>query len=159
MRILACFFLYGLLIQTPLAKEFAIDDAFIVSLPADGKERALSDQAENAPDSIRQKFRSDSFHLSIYRWSDIEPHTPLKQIPKQWARSKEWATVSAISEGKTDSGIPYVRFNTRIIQDNRRPFDSVMTVLRSSTDQAFMFQMWGDPKTVDATLNSIRFAN
>lgn len=159
MRTLACLFLYGLLIQTPLAKEFAIDEAFIVSLPPDVKERPLSERPDNAPDSIRQKFRTDSFHLSIYRWSDIKPHTPLKQIPKQWAQSREWATISAISEGKTDSGIPYIRFHTRINQDNRRPFDSVMTVLRSSTGKAFMFQMWGDPKVINATIQSIRFVN
>ena len=63
---------------------------------------------------------------------------------------------SAISEGRTDSGIPYVTFRTRIVRDERRPFDSTMTVLRSPNGEAYMFQMTGDKKAIDAIRKSIK---
>lgn len=62
-----------------------------------------------------------------------------------------------MSEGKTASGIPFVVFNTRIVRTNRPPFDSVMTVLRSSTGEAYMFQMTGDTTVIDDIRKSTRY--
>lgn len=92
----------------------------------------------------------------MYRWSNVKPDLPLGQVPRQWAQGKDWVSVSDVSEGKTDAGIPYVTFKTRIVRDERRPFDSVMTVLRSSTGEAYMFQMTGDTQTINTVLKSIK---
>lgn len=144
------------LIHTSSGKEFAVSDAFIISLLDTAKEQSRSPQSDDHPDTILPKYYGDSFQLSIYRWPNVTPSVPLKHIPEQWRKNKEWASVSGIAEGKTNSGIPYVTFNARIVRDERRPFDSVMTVLRSANGDAFMFQMTGDTKAIDAICKSIK---
>jgi len=92
----------------------------------------------------------------MYRWPDVKASVPLKGIPEQWAKNKKWASVSSINEGRTDSDIPYVTFKTRIVEGDQRPFDSFMTVLRSATGSAYMLQMVGDTKAIDAIRKSIK---
>jgi len=107
---------------------------------------------------LNHNFRSylDSFWLGIYRWPNVKADSPPNQIPEQWKQGKEWALISEIVEGSTASGIPYVTFKARMVRDGREPFDSIMTVLRSSSGAAFMFQMTGDAETIDAIRKSIR---
>ena len=156
MRILLLVFTCLNLIHASSCKDVVVADIFIISLPDTAKEQQRSAHLGNIPDTILQKYSDALFQLSMYRWPNIEAAVPLKQIPEQWTQNKKWALVSGISEGKTDSGIPYVTFNTRIIRDERRPFDCVMTVLRSSTGQAYMFQTIGETKTIDAIRKSIK---
>jgi hypothetical protein len=144
------------LLQASSGKDVAVADTFIISLPDTAKEQSRSQQSDNVPDTILRKYSAASFQLSTYRWPNVKPDVPLNQIPEQWKNNKEWASVSSISEGKTDSGILYVTFRTRIVRDGRPPFDSEMTVLRASTGEAFMFQMTGDAKAIDAIRKSIR---
>lgn len=144
------------LLQAAFGKDVAVADAFLVSLPGTAKEQARSSQSGNVPDSILPRYSDASFQLSMYRWSNVKPDLPLGQVPRQWAQGKDWVSVSDVSEGKTDAGIPYVTFKTRIVRDERRPFDSVMTVLRSSTGEAYMFQMTGDTQTINTVLKSIK---
>lgn len=138
-------------------KDVAVEKAFVLSLPHTAKERSRSPQGENYPDTILAKYFGDSFQLHIYRWPNIKASVPLDQIPGQWIQNKKWASLCGISEGRTDAGIPYVTFNTRIVRDNRPSFDSVMTVLRSTTGEAYMFQMTGDTTVIDAIRKSIRY--
>ena len=144
------------LIHVSSGKEVAVGDAFTISLPDTAKEQTRSLHSYGLPDTILPKYHDDSFQLYMYRWPSVKPSVPLNQIPEQWAKNKEWASVSAITEGKTDTGIPYVTFKTRIVKDQRRPFDSDMTVLRSSSGEAYMFQMTGDRKTISAIRNTIK---
>jgi len=144
------------LIHSSSGNDVVVTDTFIVSLPDTAKKQTRSAQSTGIPDTILDKFGDASFQLSIYRWPQVKADVPLKQVPEQWAQNKEWASVSDISEGKTDSGIPYVTFKTRIVRDERRPFDSTMTVLRSPTGTAYMFQMTGDTKAIDAIRKSIK---
>lgn len=144
------------LIHSSSGNDVVVTDTFIVSLPDTAKKQTRSAQSTGIPDTILDKFGDASFQLSIYRWPQVKADVPLKQVPEQWAQNKEWASVSDISEGKTDSGIPYVTFKTRIVRDERRPFDSTMTVLRSPTGAAYMFQMTGDTKAIDAIRKSIK---
>ena len=143
------------LIHASFGKDVTVGDAFIISLPDTAKEQTQSQHSYGFPDTILPKYHDDSFQLFMYRWPAMKAY-PLNRIPQQWATNKEWASISAITEGTTDSGIPYVTFTTRIAEDNRRPFDSVMTVLRSSTEEAYMFQMTGDKKAIDAIRKSIK---
>jgi len=144
------------LIHSSSGNDVVVTDTFIVSLPDTAKKQTRSAQSTGIPDTILDKFGDASFQLSIYRWPQVKADVPLKQVPEQWAQNKEWASVSDISEGKTDSGIPYVTFKTRIVRDERRPFDSTMTVLRSPTGTAYMFQLTGDTKAIDAIRKSIK---
>lgn len=144
------------LIHPSSGKDVAVEDAFIVSLPDTAKKQTRSVQSTSIPDTILDKFGDASFQLSIYRWPHVKADVSLNKIPEQWTQNKEWASVSAISEGRTDSGIPYVTFRTRIVRDERRPFDSTMTVLRSPNGEAYMFQMTGDKKAIDAIRKSIK---
>lgn len=144
------------LIHASFGKDVAVADAFILALPDTAKEQNRPRQDADYPDTILEKYHGTSFQLNMYRWPNVNASVPLKLIPEQWAKNKEWASVSEIVEGLTDSGIPYVTFNTRMVRDERPPFDSMMTVLRSSTGEAFMFQMTGDTKTIDAIRKSIR---
>jgi hypothetical protein len=144
------------LINLSSGNDVAIGDAFFVSLPESARKQTQSAQSASIPDTILEKFSDASFQLSIYRWPKVKADVALKQIPEQWTQNKEWASASDISEGKTDSGIPYVTFKARILREGRQPFDSVMTVLRSSTGEAYMFQMTGDTKTVDLVRKSIK---
>jgi len=136
--------------------DVTVDKAFVLSLPDTSKERSRSPRGENDPDTILNKYFGDSFQLHIYRWPHIKASVPLDQIPESWVHNKKWASVSGVSDGKTDSGIPYVSFNARIIRDNLPAFESVMTVLRSPEGEAYMFQMSGDRKAIDAIRNSIK---
>lgn len=138
-------------------KDVAVEEAFVLSLPDSAKQGLRSPQGENYPDTILAKYFDDSFQLHMYRWPSIKGSVPLDQIPGQWIQNKKWVSVSGISEGKTDSGIPYVTFNARIVRDNRPAFDSVMTVLRSPTGEVYMFQMTGDTTAIDAIRKSIRY--
>jgi len=156
MRNLLLFFAFFSLLDLSSGSDVAIGDAFIVSLPDTAKKQTRSAQPTSIPDTILDKFSDASFQLSIYRWPQVNADVPLKQVPEQWTQNKEWASASDISEGRTDSGIPYVTFKTRIVRDERRPYDSEMTVLRSSTGEAYMFQMTGDTKTIDAVRKSIK---
>jgi len=144
------------LLQASSGEDVAVADAFIISLPDTAKEQSRSQQSDNVPDTILRKYSDASFQFSMYRWPNVKVDVPLKQIPKQWKKNKEWASVSDISEGKTNSGIPFVTFNTRIVRDSRPPFDSVMTVVRAPTGEAFMFQLTGDAKAIHAIRKSIR---
>jgi len=144
------------LIHSSSGNEVAVADAFIVSLPDTATKQARPAQSASIPDTILDKFSDASFELSIYRWPQVKADVPLKQVPEQWAQNKEWASVSDISEGKTKSGIPYVTFKTRIVRDERRPFDSTMTVLRSQAGKAYMFQMTGKTTAIDAIRKSIK---
>ena len=144
------------LIRASSGKDIDVADTFIISLTDTAKKQSRSAQSASIPDTILDKFSDASFQLSIYRWPQVKADVPLKQVPEQWAQNKEWVSVSHISQGKTDSGIPYVTFNTRMVRGERPPFDSVMTVLRSSTGEAYMFQMTGETKTIDAIRRSIK---
>ena len=144
------------LIHASFGKDVAVGDAFTISLPDTVKEQTRSQHSYGFPDTILPKYHDDSFQLFMYRWPDVKPTVPLNQIPELWAKNKEWASVSDITEGKTDAGILYVTFKTRIVEDQRRPFDSVMTVLRSSSGEAYMFQMTGDGGTIDAIRDTIK---
>jgi hypothetical protein len=156
MKHLLLVFAFLSLIHPSSGNDVAVADAFIVSLPDTAKKQTRSAQSAIIPDTILDKFSDDSFQLSIYRWPQVKADVPLKKIPEQWTQNKKWASVSAISEGRTNSGIPYVTFKTRIVRDERRPFDGIMTVLRSPTGAAYMFQMTGDTKAIDAIRNSIK---
>lgn len=138
-------------------KDIAVEDAFVLSLPDTAEERSRSPQGKNYPDTILDKYSGESFQLHTYRWPNIKGSIPLDQIPGRWIQNKKWASVSGMSEGKTASGIPFVVFNTRIVRTNRPPFDSVMTVLRSSTGEAYMFQMTGDTTVIDDIRKSTRY--
>jgi len=138
-------------------RDVSVDDAFRITLPDSSIERTRVTNSEKLPNTILAKYHNDAFNLSMYRWSTINASVPLDQIPYQWKKNKEWASVSNVSEGKTDSGIPYVTFNTRITQGARPHYDSVMTVVRSEKGDAYMFQMTGDPKILEAIRQSIRF--
>ena len=144
------------MISPSLGKDVAVGDAFTVSLPDTAKEQTRSQHSYGFPDTVLPKYHDDSFQLFMYRWPEVKASALLNQIPEQWAKGKAWASISAITEGKTESGIPYVTFNTRMVRDERPPFDSVMTVLRSSTGEAYMFQMTGDKKAIDAIRKSIK---
>ena len=156
MKHLLLVFAFLSLIHSSSGNDVAVADAFIVSLPDTAKKQARSTQSASLPDTILDKFSDASFQLSIYRWPQVKADVPLKQVPEQWAQNKEWVSVSHISQGKTDSGIPYVTFNTRMVRGERPPFDSVMIVLRSSTGEAYMFQMTCETKTIDAIRRSIK---
>lgn len=156
MKYLLLAFAFLSLIRSSSGYDVDLADAFIVSLPDTAKKQSRSAQSASIPDTILDKFSDASFKLSIYGWPQAKADVPLKKIPEQWTQNKEWASVSAISEGRTDSGIPYVTFKTRIVRDERQPFDSVMTVLRSPTGAAYMFQMTGDTKAIDAIRKSIK---
>ena len=156
MKYLLLVFAFLSLIHSSSGNDVAVADAFIVSLPDTAKKQTRSAQSARIPDTILDKFSDASFQLSIYRWPQAKADVPLKKIPEQWTQNKEWASVSAISEGRTDSGIPFVTFKTRIVRDERQPFDSIMTVLRSPTGAAYMFQMTGDMKAIDAIRKSIK---
>ena len=138
-------------------REVSVDNAFTVSIPDTSVERTRSNDTQNLPDTILSKYYNNAFQLSMYRWSAIKASVPMDQVPYQWIKHKKWASVSEVSEGKTDSGIPYVSFKTRITQDSRPHYDSVMTVVRSDKGEAYMFQMTGAPKTLEAIRKSIRF--
>ena len=138
-------------------RDVSVEDAFKITLPDSSIERTRVTNSEKLPNTILAKYHNDAFNLSMYRWSTINASVPLDQIPYQWKKNKEWASVSNVSEGKTDSGIPYVTFNTRITQGARPHYDSVMTVVRSEKGDAYMFQMTGDPKTLEEIRKSIRF--
>jgi len=142
--------------QTSFCKDVVLAGIFVVSLPDTAKEQHKNLRPDSHPDKDLPRYSDASFQLSVFRWPNIKPCLPLKQIPEEWTKNKEWASVSNISEAKTDSGIPYVTFNTRIIRDNRPPFDSVMTVLRAPNGEALMFQMTGEVKSINAILKSIR---
>lgn len=138
-------------------KDIAVEDAFTFSLPDTAKERARPTGDTRYPDTVLSKYYCDDFQLSIYRWPSIEASVPIRQIPHEWIKNKEWASVSDVSEGRTDSGIPYVIFNTCITRTGRPPYDSVMAVLRSKKGEAYMFQMTGNPNIMEALQRSIRF--
>ncbi len=156
MKHLLLVFAFLSLIHTSSGNDVVVADGFIVSLPDTAKKKVQSVQSASIPDTILDKFSDASFQLSIYRWPQVKAVVPLKKVPEQWKQNKEWVSVSAISEGRTDSGIPYVTFKTRIVRDERRPFDSIMTVLRSPTGGAYMFQLTGDTKAIDAIRKSIK---
>ena len=156
MKHLLLVFAFLSLIHPSSGNDVAVADAFIVSLPDTAKKQARSAQSESIPDTILDKFSDASFQLSIYRWPQVKADVPLKKVPEQWKQNKEWASVSAISKGMTDSGIPYVTFKTRIVRDEHRPFDSIMTVLRSLSGGAYMFQLTGDTKAIYAIRKSIK---
>ena len=156
MKNLLLVFAFLSLIHSSSGNDVAVADAFVVSLPDTVKKQARSAQSASIPDTILDKFSDASFQLSIHRWPQVKADVPLKQVPEQWAQNKEWASVSDISEGKTASGIPYVTFKTRIVRDERRPFDSEMTVLRSPAGKAYMFQMNGETKAINAIRKSIK---
>jgi hypothetical protein len=138
------------------AKDVSVEDAFTISLPDTAKERTRPTDNNRYPDTILSKYYGDAFQLSMYRWPSIKASVPLNLIPYEWIKNKEWASVSGVSEGKTDSGVPYVTFSTRITLRSRPPYDSAMTVLRSAKGVAYMFQMNGDSKTLEAIRQSIR---
>lgn len=138
-------------------RDVSVEDAFKITLPDSSIERTRATNSEKLPNTILAKYYNDAFNLSMYRWSTINAYVPLDQIPYQWIKNKEWASVSNVSEGKTDSGIPYVTFNTRITQGSRPHYDSVMTVVRSEKGDGYMFQMTGDPKILEILRKSIRF--
>ena len=144
------------LIRASSAKDIDVADAFIISLPDTAKEQSRPLHPGEYPGAVLPKYHGDSFQLFMYRWREVKATVPLKLIPEQWAKNKEWASVTSISEETTDSGIPYVTFNTRMVRDEGHPFDSMMTVLRSSTGEVFMFQMTGETKTIDAIRRSIK---
>jgi hypothetical protein len=153
----ALLFLVALLgfLHTSSCKDITVADAFIISLPDSAKERTHP-QHGSFPDSILAKYYDASFQLFMYRWRNVNPSVPLNQIPKQWAKTKDWASISHVELGKSDSGIPYVKFNARMTRNERGPFDSVMTVFRSATDETFLLQMIGDTKSADAIRKSIQ---
>ena len=144
------------LIRVSSGKDIDVADAFIISLPDTAKEQIRPLHPGEYPGAVLPKYHGDSFQLFIYRWREVKSSVPLKLIPEQWVKNKEWASVTGISEETTDSGIPYVTFNTRMVRDEGHSFDSVMTVLRSSSGEAFMFQMTGDEKAINAIRKSIK---
>lgn len=156
MKRLACALALFALSQASYGKDVTVGEAFTISVPDYAEEETRSDHSYSFPDTILQKYKGDTFQLQTYRWPSVKADTPLQQIPEQWKQGKEWALISGIVEGSTASGIPYVTFKARIVRDGRDPFDSIMTVLRSSTGEAFMFQMNGNAKTIDAIRKSIR---
>ncbi|MFZ4776672.1 MAG: hypothetical protein ACOYM3_14975 [Terrimicrobiaceae bacterium] len=156
MRLPLLIFGFLSLLQASFGKDVSIAHAFALSLPDTAKEDIRPRHPDVYPDTFLPKYDGDSFQLFMYRWPEVNASVPLAQIPEQWGKTKEWASVFGISEGKTDSGIPYVTFNTRMVRDERPPFDSVMTVLRSSTGEAYLFQMTGDTKAIDAIRKSIK---
>jgi hypothetical protein len=137
-------------------KDVFVENAFRISLPDTAIERKRPTDNESYPDTILSKYYGDAFQLSMYRWPTIKASVPLMEIPNEWIKNKSWASVSGVSEGKTDSGVPYVTFNTRITFNHRPHYDSMMTVLRSAKGTAYMFQMNGAPKILEAVRQSIR---
>jgi hypothetical protein len=156
MKRLACTLALFALSQSSYGKDVTVGEAFKISVPDSTEEQTRSDHSYGFPDTILQKYKGDSFQLHIYRWPNVKADSPLKQVPEQWKQGKKRALISDIVEGNTASGIPYVTFKARIDREARDPFDSIMTVLRSSNGDAFMFQMTGDLKAIDAIRQSIR---
>lgn len=142
-------------LQTAPCKETVVAGAFGISLPGLEKEK-INDPL---PGGIfrPEHYYGDSFQLHIYQWPETKPAVPLKEIPALWAAGKAWTSVSHISVSKTDSGVPCVTFDARILKEGRPPFDSVMTVLRSPEGVTFLFQMTGTPETLHAIRQSIRY--
>jgi hypothetical protein len=156
MKLLAFALTLFALSQSSYGKDITVGEAFTVSVPDSAVEQPRSDHSYGVRDTILQKYKGDSFWLGIYRWPNVKADSPPNQIPEQWKQGKEWALISEIVEGSTASGIPYVTFKARMVRDGREPFNSIMTVLRSSSGAAFMFQMTGDAETIDAIRKSIR---
>ena len=129
-------------------------DAFTICIPDTVKEQAK--RAPTDPMFDLPRYRSEDFEISVYRWPNVKASQSLRSVPKEWSKTKNWATVSNISEAKTKTGVPYVTFQTRMIRYNCPPFDSTMAVIRAASGKAYMFQMTGDQKVINDVCKSIQ---
>lgn len=146
------------LAQPLAARTLSYDAGFSLTVPDTAQIDA--DRSKGDVNIIFPRVEGPDFSLRIYRWTNVPPGQPLAEAPAAWAGNKDWVTISGVTESRSDQGVPYVTFRTRMTREDHAPFDSVMTLIRSGNGDAYMIQIFGPSlDAAPAILRSIRLAS
>lgn len=143
--------------QPLMAGTLSYEAGFSITVPDTAK---IDDDRTKANATVfYPRVEGPDFSLRIYHWSNVKPGQPLSEAPAAWAANKDWVAISDLTEGRSDHGVPYVSFRTRMTSQDRAPFDSVMTLVRTATGDAYMIQIFGPSlDAAPAIQRSIRLA-
>ena len=142
------------------AKDYVIEDKFIVTLPDDTK---ATDRPDDSVFNIGYpKVYGPGIQFQTFWWVWVSSDMKLADVPSDWVEKmslrKAYRSFHSLSPFTTDSGLEGVRFKASLSESDTPDKFNDMVLLRDQEGKTVLFQIFrADEGTTEKAFKSIRY--